>query len=151
MSYDFYVFLRRDRMPAPDAWSAAVRDKGFDLEFGVEFDPYQFEGYLPCKYQSKECGFEFFAEDADLAEMHEEEVISADEVRQLGDRDFLVTLAVRSDPRDAVAASVAAGVLAAMSDGIIAEDGLPPFILPSDALNWAKECERSFAEQENET
>lgn len=140
MSVENNVFLRRDKMPTPKSWAAAIREHGFEMEMDTDFDAIKFEGFLPCKYKSIEAGFEYWAEDTSLDELHEEDLLNDDEKTELGDSNFLVTFATRSSFRDYMTSMIASAVLAELSEGYLAVAGEPPFIHGNKAVAWARDC-----------
>jgi hypothetical protein len=54
------VYVRRAAIPAPKAWAAAIRAAGFPMAMDADFDVEQVSGFLPCSYDGKEAGFEYF-------------------------------------------------------------------------------------------
>ncbi|MEO1582706.1 MAG: hypothetical protein AAFR91_12785 [Pseudomonadota bacterium] len=147
MSVENNIFLRRDKMPSPEAWVAAIRSHGFDMEMDADFDVVEFEGFLPCKFKSEEAGFEYWAEETDPDDLREEGLLSDEERAQLGDCDFLVTLETRSSFRDLATSIIAAAVLTELSGGFMAEGGAPPFILGDSSVDWAKDLLPKLEEQ----
>lgn len=138
MSVENNIFLRRDKMPTPGAWVAAIRAHGFELDMDADFDVVEFEGFLPCTYKGKEAGFEYWAEETNPDELQEEGLLSDEERAQLGDCDFLITLETSSSFRDLTTSVIAAAVLTELSDGFLAEGGAPPFLLADNSVAWAK-------------
>lgn len=145
MSVENVVILRRDKVPSPDAWQAAISAAGFDMEMDTDFSFDDFEGFLPCKYKGEDAGFEFFFEELDTDGLE----LTKEEIAQIASRDWIVTLITRSDFRDLMVAQIAASVLCAMTDGLLVEGGEPPFISASDAIFWMKKCEPGIAREIN--
>ncbi len=141
MSVEIQVFLRRSRMPAPADWASAIRQR-FELEMDADFDVDEFTGFLPCRYQGEEAGFEYYAEPISVEALLQDGVVDDEEAAALGDIDFLVTFVTHSDLREYAASLIAAALLAELAGGHLADNGEPPFIRGADAVDWARTCLR---------
>ena len=60
MSISRTVYLRRANMLSPKAWADAIRAAGFPVDLDMDFDVERHSGYLPCRYEGRESGFEYF-------------------------------------------------------------------------------------------
>jgi len=140
MSVENNVFMLREKMPTPQQWLDAIKHHGFDMEMDINFDIEKHEGFLPCKYTGEDAGFEYWAEKIDVGEFLEDDMMTQDEADQIGNRCFMVTLTTHSDFREYMTSMIASAVLCAISDGLLAEGGGPPFITASNAIKWAKDC-----------
>jgi hypothetical protein len=56
------VILDTDKFPSPHDWQQRIEHHGFPFELDTSFDPFSQVGYLPCKYDGKLAGFEYFYE-----------------------------------------------------------------------------------------
>lgn len=139
MSVENSVFLRRERLPTLSQWCDAIHRAGFEMEMDVDPDIQTLEGFLPCTYKGAPAGFEFYTEELDTGGL------SADELEQIGDRLFLVTLVTHADFGQYMTSMIASAVLCSISDGLLAEGGEPPFISATEAVIWAQRCEPEIA------
>ena len=80
-------------------------------------------------------GFELYVESVDANQL------SKRERKHIQGRDTVVTLITHSDMHEYLSSMLAAAVLCALSDGVLAEGGEPPFIPAQDAIDWARACE----------
>jgi hypothetical protein len=143
MSIENVVILRREVIPSPEAWQAAIRAADFDMEIDTDFQWDEFDGFLPCTYKDKNAGFELFLDELDLDGLG----LSDEEIAQIGDRDHVVVLVTHSDFRELMTSMIAAAVLCSMTDGLLVEGGEPPFIKAVDAIAWMKKCEPDIAQE----
>ena len=139
MAVENNVFVRRQDLPTPKQWAQALLAAGFEVQLDSDFVWWDFEGFLPATYQGREAGFELYIEDVNTLQL------SKRERKQLQGRDTVVTLTTHTDMREYLSSMLAAAVLCALSNGLLAEGGEPPFILASDAIDWARECEPEIA------
>jgi len=147
MSVENNIFMVRDKLPSPQEWIDAIKSNGFEMEMDTNFDVVEHEGFLPCKYQGMDAGFEYWTEEVDIDEFLEDEMLTQEEAKHLGNRYFMVTLTTHSDFREYMTSMIAAAVLCELSDGMLAEGGEPPFISADKALTWAKDCEPEIQKQ----
>ena len=146
MSVDLHVFLDPSRLPSPDHWANAAREAGFDVDLDIELDPKTFAGFLPCKYQGKEAGFEYFFQ-----------VLSEKELTDwgIGDRTrpACVSFTTRSNYREFASSMIASSVLCSITDGVLRDADGQTLISSVDAIQWARDGEASIqgdiAEQDN--
>jgi hypothetical protein len=141
MSVANHIFIEQQQLPSSSQWLEAIKQYGFDMDMDVKFDTLKHEGFLACRYQGLEAGFEYWTEEINFQELLEDGQLTQEEVKQLGQRNFMVTLTTRSNFREYMTSMIASAVLCSISDGKLAEDGTPPFIASFDAVKWAKECE----------
>jgi len=148
MSIAIHVFLDGSRTIDPKAWAAAIREAGFDVALDEVFDPLEHRGYLPCRYEDRRTGFEYFA--GDVAEYREElrddgEDFADDELRMIGERDLLIELVTHSRYDERAVAVIAAAALAEMLDGVVHDAAGGRFIDAAAALAWARDTEHKLA------
>lgn len=132
MSVETSVFLESERLPRGDVWSDAVREASVPLELDRAFDPQTFSGYLPCRYENKESGFEYFFGTVSAAGVDESLI------DRVGARDAVVTLVTHSDFSELYAATFAAAVLAEITDGIVYDSESGDLISGNEARSWAE-------------
>lgn len=132
MSVVNVVVLDRNKLISSKQWAAAIRASGFDMTFDSSFEPRSFRGFLPCKYQGKDGGFEYLADDLDIKDF--EGITSAD----LGDRNLVVTLTTHANFRELMTSVIASSVLCATTDGLLLEGGELPFVDAASAIERAK-------------
>lgn len=130
-------------MPTPEQWQGTLSGHGFDLELDTDFDVETFQGYLPCLYKGQECGFEYFR----LAVA--EAGYTAGQLKDVGDRDTVVSFTTRSDSLDLLASVVASGALCATADGVLFDgnyDGEANSVITSaGAIPWARSGEADIS------
>ncbi len=139
MSVDLTVYLPRSAMPSPARWAQAIRDAGFPVELGADFDVDVFTGYLPCQFRGKPAGFEYYSA-----------LVSRDECARLGLPavcDFAVTLVTHADLREFATSLIAGSVLCQKSGGQLHEPQAGESYGPGDVLDWARQ---TLAEIETE-
>ena len=111
MSFDIFVYLQDSRLPSRDDWQRAIDAKGFDLHLD-DFSPRTQTGFLPCKMEGNDCGFEYLFYAIEPDEIEETDPL------QVGTRDRVVTFTIHSSKLDCRAATTAAAVLAELADGV---------------------------------
>lgn len=142
MSVSRTVYLRRSNMPTPEAWAKAIRAAGFPIDIDTDFDAESFSGFLPCRYDGQESGFEYFV--STVAERKAED--EGLETTGLGDRDVGVSFVTHSSLRELAAAVAAAGVLCAQADGVLHDEESDERVSASNALVDAREMIASIGE-----
>jgi hypothetical protein len=138
MSVTMSVFLSDEKMLTPARWAAAIRDGGFELELDTDFDVRTFSGYLPCRYGGKEAGFEYFWSDVDPTSL------DAHVAARIDERSIVVSFNTHSDMRELVSSMIASAVLCANTDGVLWDTEGNELVSALDALEWARELERSL-------
>ena len=118
MSVELFVYLRNDCVPSQLEWQAGIHTAGLKLILD-EFSPCDHAGFLPCRLNGGQCGFEYYlGAVADLVKDLESEDIERLR-KQIGERDRVVTLRLHGGRMDdLMAAMYAAAVLAELSDGV---------------------------------
>src|SRR5581483_7919171 len=102
MSVEVTVSLPRVRMPTSGRWAAAIREAGFAVDLTPAFDVDQFSGFLPCTYEGRPSGFEYYS--TRLGHEERSAVGAPDE------HDFSVTLVTHSDFSELAVSTIAAAV-----------------------------------------
>lgn len=129
MSVELTVYLARDSMPSPAAWARAIVERGFLAELDPAFDVDAFSGFLPCRYDGEDAGFEYESgpiEHVDGLELPE-------------DFDFSVTFATHSDLRELASSVTCAAVLCAQSRGILVDPQADVAVPADEVIAWARE------------
>jgi hypothetical protein len=137
VSVSVSVFLKQGTMPTPAVWQEALRRHGFDLKLD-DFDPASHSGFLPAQYRGRPAGFEFYR---DIIEDPDD--LGSDECAQAAaDYDEYVSLVTHSNIYEALSATVAAGVLAELTGGLLWQDESGEGHPPEKAVPWARAVER---------
>jgi hypothetical protein len=129
MSVEFIVYMSRESMPSPSLWAEAIEDRGFPAQLDEDFDVDEFSGFLPCRFDGADAGFEYFSGPAE----------SIDGLELPSDFDFSVTFSTGSDTRQLASSVVCAAVLCAMSRGILVDPQADVTISGDEAAAWARE------------
>lgn len=145
MSVDIHVILKQDHLATPGEWQQAITAAGFALELDTDFDPEEHLGYLPCRYQDEEAGFEY-----SFCQL--EEGWLDDEVMQsLGDRDSLVTFTTRSDMNGFISSTIASAVLCAITGGLLLDDSSEELFVEADkAIAYGRAAEAAILGESDE-
>jgi hypothetical protein len=136
MSVDLTVYLSRSTMPSPDRWAQGIREAGFPADLDADFDVDTSSGFVPCTYEGKPGGFEYFARP--LAEE------DRDELGVSAAHDFSVTLATHSEMRGLATSIVAAAVLCQITGGTLVDQQAGEQFAASEALGYAREMLESM-------
>jgi len=129
MSVEFTVYLAREAMPTPADWAQEIVDRGFLAELDCAFDVDTFSGFLPCRYDDADAGFEYSSGPVELID----ELELPDEV------DFSVTFTTHSNMRELASSVVCAAALCAISRGILVDPQADMAVTADDAVGWASE------------
>jgi hypothetical protein len=125
-------------MPAPEAWAEALRAAGFPMEMDTDFDVERLSGFLPCRYDGQNAGFEYFF--STLAEIKAENADNEDfAIPEVGDRDIAVSFVTHASMRGLVTAVAAAAVLCEKADGVLHDEEAGELISAKDAVANARE------------
>lgn len=131
MSVDLTVYLARAKMPTPVRWAKAIREAGFPADLDADFDVDTFSGFLPCAYDGKPGGFEYFA-----GQVTDEDRV---DLSLPAEYDFSVTFATHSDMRGFATSVIAAAVLCQLAGGQLSDPQTGEGVAASQALSWARE------------
>jgi hypothetical protein len=129
MSVELTVYLPRAAMPSPSEWASAIRERGFDVELGTDLDVDEFSGFLPCRFEGEDAGFEYESGPIEFV----------DELELPSDFDFAVTFATHSSMRDLGTSVVCAGVLCALTRGVLVDPQADMTVSADEAVAWARE------------
>ncbi|KRG63764.1 hypothetical protein ABB26_11205 [Stenotrophomonas humi] len=130
MSYDLIVYLKRNVMPSPEAWRAAIVEAGFPVALDSEFDMDTFSGFLPCPVRGEISGFEYYASNVSSEDVEEMQLAPG--------TDFSVQFCIGSRPLELVSAIAASSVLAAMTGGSLDDPQTGESVLADSAIGWAR-------------
>jgi hypothetical protein len=109
MSVELCVYLRNDRLPTHEEWQSAISEENLKLTLDA-VDLRNFDGFLPCRLDAIECGFEF---DFGPLEDQDEELGN-----EISDCDRVITLTLHGNLLDLRAAMYAAAALTEISGGV---------------------------------
>jgi hypothetical protein len=123
-------------MPSPARWAQAIREAGFPADLDADFDVDTFSGFLPCTYDGKPGGFEYFA--GPLADE------DRDEMGVSAAHDFSITFATHSDMRGLATSVVAAAVLCQITGGTLVNQQAGEQLAASEAVGYAREMLESM-------
>jgi hypothetical protein len=129
MSVELTVYLPRTAMPTPSDWAQEITDRGFAAELDSDFDVDRFAGFLPCRYDGVDSGFEYSSGPIE----------AVDELELPDEFDFSVTFITHSDMRELASSVVCAAVLCAHSRGILVDPQADTAVSADDAIPWARE------------
>lgn len=115
-------------MPAPSVWARSIVEAGFQAELDADFDIDDFSGFLPCRYDGADAGFEYLAGPPEMPELE-----LAPEL------DFSVTFTTHSDMRELASSMAAAATLCSLTGGLLYDPQSGETVLSTDALAWARE------------
>jgi len=146
MSVAVCVFLNPARMVTSRVWAEAIKANGFDMSFDADFDARSSFGFVPCKHQGKNAGFEYSYQVHEGAELQQ---------HGIGDpsRPTRIMMETGSDYRQFASSVVAAGVLCAITDAVLLDPDTEELVNSANALAWARgreaDCVNDIARQEN--
>jgi hypothetical protein len=129
MSVEFTVYLSRSEMPSPKEWATGIVDAGFGVELDTKFDVDAFSGFLPCKLDGVDSGFEYGSGPIEIV----------DGLELPEDFDFSVTFTTHSDMRELATSVVSAGVLCSLTGGVLVDLQADEAVAGADAIEWARE------------
>ena len=130
MSVEVLIHVAADRMPSPQEWQAAIATGGFPVSIDTDFDVEKFSGFLPCTYKDLPAGFEYRYS---LIEPHE--------LRGLGVPENLpiqVALVTHSSFVELATSTIAAAILAHLTDGLLVDTEEGKQYDSNESLTWAK-------------
>lgn len=108
LSVNLCVYLREERLPTREVWQAAIDAAGTRLNLD-EFDTRSMDGFLPCRLDGADCGFEYSFHPL---EGQDEEIRD-----RIGNCNRIVILRFHSEMNDYKAAMYAAAALTEISGG----------------------------------
>ena len=111
MSADLNVFIKADQLPTREEWMEAIGKHGFQFKFDDEFNPEDHQGFLPCTFEGKEAGFEYYCDKI------EETGFEDDPAPELEGKELCVGFCSSFDREDLSCAMIAAGSLAKLTGG----------------------------------
>jgi hypothetical protein len=129
MSIELTVYLAREAMPVLSVWAQTVVDTGFLAELDSDFDVDTFTGFLPCRYDGADAGFEYASGPIEFV----------DGLELPSDFDFSVTFTTHSSPRELASSVVCAAVLCALGRGILVDPQADVAVSAEDAISWARD------------
>jgi hypothetical protein len=131
MSVDLFVQLPTERMPTPQQWQDAITFHGFPLKLDTDFEVESFSGYLPCDFEGKPAGFEYFYEHTTTNGL------------QL----IQIQFSTHSDITEFFGSAIAAAVLTEMSGGTLEDPQQGSFFKGAEAIAWVREVESDVKQE----
>src|SRR5512133_2716137 len=138
MSVEVYVYLRNSRLPTHAEWQAAINKENVNLVLD-EFSPREHTGFLPCRLNGSECGFEYL--------FHPLEDQDAEIRGQIGECARLVEMIWHGRMDDARAAMYAAAVLTEISGGVFHDLQTGEFATGRGVYELMRQAEESARER----
>jgi len=118
MSVDISVFAYKEKLPSFESFQHSISKVDDKLSVDEEFSILEHEGFVPCTYDGKECGFEYWIDDVN-EELLEDWELSAEE---LSGRDICITFTTRSDYTDLISSALSSSMLCHIADGLTFDD-----------------------------
>ena len=106
--------MNRGSVPSRDQWQQAIDNLGRDFKLDPELKPNEDSGFLPCKLNGNQTGFEIYYEPA-----NEYTNAYADLAQKIGDRDWCITFRWGGDMAECVCVLIASAALIDSSNAII--------------------------------
>lgn len=130
MSADLKVFINKSNMLSAKEWRESIQEYGFDIDFDITIDLFGLQGFLPCKFEGIEAGFECYCEPL------EDTMFSAADSPEVAGSDLCVSFCSSYEPPELSSALIASAVLAKKCNGAywIMED----FEREADPIEMAK-------------
>jgi hypothetical protein len=130
MSVAIAVYFDSRKLVSAHEWNKAIKDFGFEMELDTDFDAESHSGFLPCKYQGDESGFEYYyTQELDGIEDIESDIVGA--------RNAATEFITHSDLKELATSVIAASVLCKLTDGVLFDDG--NWVVAEQAIDWGKE------------
>jgi hypothetical protein len=112
MSADLKVFIEKSKLPTREEWTKAIAEHGFDLEFHEEFNSNEMQGFLPCKLQGQDVGFEYYND------VLEDTMFNPDSTPEIDGKDICISFSSSYEQGDLSSAMIAAGALVKLANGV---------------------------------
>jgi hypothetical protein len=144
MSFDIDVFFEKSLQPSLVAWAVSISEAGFSISFPCIVDLPKHSGFLPALLGDEESGFELFLSRLDEMEKLKDEVKS-----YAPDADTVFNFCCH-ETSECLTAIAAAAVLTQMTFGVLFNPQEGTFMLPEEAISYAKSQLRSAEKEERE-
>ena len=138
MSGTVIVLTTRAKLPTLQAWQTAIDSHGFKVALDPSGDFTDHDGFWPAKYQGRAAGFELSNASPDEALEDYPEVE--------GKFDIAFSFVTDSNMDEACSSWLAASALAHLTGGVLLDDSSGDAIPGADALEWARELEKTAQE-----
>jgi hypothetical protein len=133
MSQEQYVFLKRDDVPNVVEWQAVIDEIGFDFKLDPELKPFEDSGFLPCKLEGRESGFEIYYETVnETLEMYPQ---LKDKIES---RDYVISFRWGGDMAECACVLIASAALSKSFNAMIYYSDDDMFYTFDDLINEAK-------------
>lgn len=131
MSADLSIFIKSNELPSKEEWERAIESFGFSLKFSDEFNPVDLQGFLPCKFEGEDSGFEYFCDQI------EDTVFDVDSSPEIAGKDLCIGFSSSFEQKDLSSAVIAAATLAKITGGVVWI--MEGFDTESDPIEMAKQ------------
>ena len=112
MSCDLNVFIEKSKLPTKDMWLKEINDCGFNLEFNCDFDPDTLQGFLPCKLEGKDVGFEYYND------ILEDTMFSQEDTPEIEGKDICIGFSSSFEKGNVSSAMILASTLVKLANGV---------------------------------
>ncbi len=114
MSMELHAYIAKSSVPDRETWQNAINRLGFSLELDESLKENEDSGYLPCKLNGEESGFEIYYEPPD------EYIHEAPELREpIGTRDWCISFRWGGDMDELACVFMAAAALVTACDAVV--------------------------------
>jgi hypothetical protein len=143
VSVETVVVFSRAKIVSPQEWQLQISGIQPGLVIDTDFEPLEFDGFLPCKLLGQDCGFEYSLDELD-----------EDSREELGPHlesewDSVLTLVSRSELADCQSAVIAAAAFTVSVGGSVLGDE-DELLHQSTTLEWAQRVVESLMAAEAE-
>ncbi len=144
MSIETTVIIEKSKLPTPQRLQEFISNSRLALKIDTDFEWGEHTGWLPCRYNKQETGFELYSESFTPAALIEEEFVTTEESALLGNRSYMITFVTHFKVLDALSAFLVSSCLAKLADGYVLENAEPPFIKADEIYKNIKKSEKEF-------
>ncbi len=121
MANEQYAFIEKSSVPSRQEWQKAIDDTGFDFQLDPELKPFEDSGFLPCKLNGSDSGFEIYYDGSES---------TLSQFRKIkGNKDYCIAFRWGSDMAECASALIAAYALAKYFGAIVSYEGDEPLSL----------------------
>lgn len=138
------VLLNESQLPSPEDLQNFIDNSNVSLEMNLDFSWGDHVGWLPCRYRGEEAGFELYSESFTPEKLVDEEFLTSEESKLVGDRSYMITFVTHFSVTDSICAFLVSTCLAKMADGFVLENAEPPFLKGDELYVNLKESEKEM-------
>lgn len=129
MTIENFVFIRKEDLPKPVDWAAAIQSCDFDLTLPESFEyPTERARYIQCQCEGLESGFDLVVEPYNAEEFN----FTEEDLALLGDRDTMVCFSTYSNAQEIAGMVLASSALAERFEGVLLADFFEEELIPSN-------------------